>query len=76
MDRTRTDPGFGAKAIMSERVYLKIATSSMNRSPVGNGESTLFGNKPFASDELNRIQTVLSRTASDTDHPMVESSSQ
>ena len=73
MEQRRPDTGFGAKDISPYIVYLEAFLLCMSRTPAGNGESTLFGNKPFAADEMSRIQTILNRSPYDIDIPFQKS---
>ena len=54
--------GFGAKTDNSKRVIVVRYFAAMSRATVGNGESALFGNRAFDSDEMTRLRATLNLT--------------
>ena len=54
--------GFGAKTCNSKRVIVVRHFAAMSRATVGNGESALFGNRAFDSDEMTRLRATLNLT--------------
>lgn len=54
--------GFGAKTCNSKRVIVVRHFAAMSHATVGNGESALFGNRAFDSDEMTRLRATLNLT--------------